>query len=118
MRPWNGDSLKNAKKIAFCEKLTPFLISNLLLQVLTTILSRKNSVFFVDISWSVSRVLIYLANTVVVNDNQLFILMTYNNVLSYCSTGSIVIGVMFAELTLYGIPWAAQMYCYKQYNIS
>ena len=56
-------------------------------QVLTAILSRKNSVFavYLDISCSGSRVLIYLANTVMVNGNQLFYVM-----------------------------WAAHMYCYKQ----
>ena len=79
----------------------------------------KNSVFavYLDISCSRSRALIYLANTIVVNGNQLFMLKMHNNVLSYCSTGSIVIGVVFAELTLYGIPWAAHMYCYKQCSL-
>ena len=58
---------------------------------------------YLDISCSGSRDLIYLANTVVVSGNQLFMLKMHKNVLSYRSTGSIVIGVVFAELALYGI---------------
>ena len=61
--------------------------------------------------------LIYLSNTVVVNGNQLFMLKMHNNVLNYCSTESIAIGVVFAELTLYGMLWAAHMYCYKQCSL-
>ena len=87
--------------------------------MLTAILIRKNGIFavYLDISCSVSRVLIYLANTVVVNGNQLFMLKMHNSVLNYCSTGSIVIGVAFAEFILYGIQWAAHMYCYKQCSL-
>ena len=51
-----------------------------------------------------------------VNGNQLFMLKMHN-VLSYYSTGSIVIGVVFAELTLCGILCAAHMYCYKQCSL-
>ena len=49
--------------------------------------------------------------TVVVDGNHLFMLKIHNNVLSYCS---IIIGVAFAELILYGILCAAHMYCYIQ----
>ena len=54
-------------------------------QGLTAILSRKNSVLAVYFRHSF-RVLIYLANAVLANGNQLFKLKMHNDVLSYCST--------------------------------